>query len=98
MYQIIHFELNASRVAAFQLKPGAVIRVTAGRLWLTLQGQTDDVWLRAGDHWTLPAGRAIVWLSAEPTAEFQIAQPVMARQGRNGVRRGPNASGLAGAK
>lgn len=86
MHQISHFELNAARVAAFQLKPGTVIRVTKGRLWLTLEGQAADVWLRTGEHWTLLGRRATVWLSAEPTAQFQLAQPVAARQGRKSVR------------
>ena len=76
MYRIETFELSQPRVAAFQLKAGCVIRVTAGSLWLTQQGQSNDVWLQDGGRWTLPA-KGMVWLSAETAAAFQIAQPIM---------------------
>lgn len=76
MYHIENFELSQPRAAAFYLKAGCVIRVTAGCLWLTLQGQSDDVWLQAGGRWTLPA-KGMVWLSAEPAAAFQLARPGM---------------------
>lgn len=71
MYQIEHFELSAPRVVALALKAGAVIRVSSGRLWLTVQDQPDDIWLHAGAAWTLPAPGTL-WLSAEPAATFQV--------------------------
>lgn len=80
MYRIENFELSSSRVAAFTLKAGWIIRVTTGRLWLTVHGHTDDVWLHANESWTMPAVVATVWLSAEPAAEFQIAQAIAIRQ------------------
>jgi Protein of unknown function (DUF2917) len=75
MYQIEHFELNAAHAIAFQLKTDCVIRVTTGRLWLTMQGRLTDVWLHAGDDWTMPSNGKL-WLSAEPLALFQIARPL----------------------
>jgi Protein of unknown function (DUF2917) len=75
MYQIEHFELNSARVIAFQLKTDCVIRVTTGRLWLTMQGHLNDVWLQAGDDWIMPLNGKL-WLSAEPLAMFQIARPL----------------------
>jgi Protein of unknown function (DUF2917) len=75
MYQIEHFELNSARAIAFQLKTDCVIRVTTGRLWLTLQGRPNDVWLQAGDDWNMPLNGKL-WLSAEPLAMFQIARPI----------------------
>lgn len=72
MHLIENYELTAPRAVAFQLKAGSEIRVVSGRLWLTLQGQPEDVWLKAGEVWTLPViGQ--VWLSAEPAAHFRIA-------------------------
>lgn len=73
MIQIEHFELATPRPVALALRAGCVIRTTGGRLWLTVQGQPDDVWLQAGECWTLPAP-GTVWMSAEPTAAFQVAQ------------------------
>ena len=75
MYQIEHFELNSARATAFQLKTNCIIRVTTGRLWLTLQGRLTDVWLHAGEDWTMPSNGKL-WLSAEPLALFQIARPL----------------------
>lgn len=77
MYQIDNFELSTSRVVAFHPKAGCVIRVTAGRLWLTVQGQPHDVWLQAGESWAVPPGaNAVLWLSAEPSASLQMAQAI----------------------
>ena len=77
MYQIEHFELNSARAIAFQLKTDCIIRVTTGRLWLTMQGRLTDVWLQAGEDWTMPSNGKL-WLSAEPLALFQIARPLAA--------------------
>lgn len=79
MYQIDTFELSTSRVALFQLKAGCVIRVTGGRLWLTRQGRAEDLWLRSGECWTVPVN-SVLYLSAEPTAAFQIAQTLPPQQ------------------
>lgn len=80
MYRIENFELSTSRVVAFQAKAGCVIRVTAGRLWLTVQGQPRDVWLQAGESWTAPRVDAVLWLSAEPSASFQMAHAMAPRR------------------
>ena len=84
MYQIETFELSSSRAALFRLKAGCVIRVTQGRLWLTLQGQSDDIWLRTGESWTVPVNRTIC-LSAEPLALFQVAQAIAATRRQPGL-------------
>lgn len=84
MYQIETFELSTSRVAMFRLKAGCVIRVTDGRLWLTLPGCMDDIWLRAGESWTLPVNSTL-YLSAEPAAMFQVAQPITVTRRKPGL-------------
>ena len=73
MHLIEHYELKTPRVAAFELKAQSEIRVLRGRLWLTLAGQPEDVWLQPGQTWTLPVN-GLLWLSAEPVAAFQVAQ------------------------
>ena len=72
MHLIERYELRTPRVVAVQLTAGSDIRVMSGRLWLTLAGQTDDVWLQAGEVLTLPVNGRL-WLSAEPAADFRIA-------------------------
>ena len=81
MHRIENFELSPFRVVAFHVRAGTVIRVTAGRLWLTVQGQRHDVWLQAGDSWRVPGANAVLWLSAEPTACFQMAHAIAPRRG-----------------
>jgi hypothetical protein len=73
MHLIEHYELRTPRVVAFQLKAQSEIRVVSGRLWLTLEGLPEDVWLQPGEAWTLPVNGQL-WLSAEPVAAFRVAQ------------------------
>jgi hypothetical protein len=75
MHQIEHYELASACAVGVRLRAGCVVRVSHGWLWLTRAGDAQDVWLQAGDSWTQPAtGR--VWLSAEPSAQFQLANPL----------------------
>ncbi|MGQ3095194.1 MAG: DUF2917 domain-containing protein [Roseateles sp.] len=48
--------------------------VTSGRLWLTVSGRAEDLWLRAGEGATLAAGQAAV-VEAWPAAAFQLLHP-----------------------
>lgn len=62
-----------------EIGPGArFLRVTEGRLWLTVPGRADepaeDVWLERGEGITLPSGTRAV-LEAWPQAEFQLMVP-----------------------
>lgn len=72
MHQIEHFELASPQPVSLKLGAGCVVRVTHGRLWLTRPGHGDDVWLQAGESWSLPAS-GTVWIGAEPAAQFQLA-------------------------
>jgi len=79
MHLIENYEVRTSGVLAFQLKAGSEIRVMTGRLWLTLEGFPEDVWLQAGEAWRLPENGRL-WLSAEPVADFRIARFTAVRQ------------------
>ena len=72
MVRIEHFELRTPDVVALRLPAGAVVRVSTGRLWLTQDGRSEDVWLQAHGSWTAPQAVS-VRLSAEPSVDFQIA-------------------------
>lgn len=80
MHRIENFELSTLCVVTLQARAGTVIRVTAGRLWLTVQRQPLDVWLQAGESWSVPGANAVLWLSAEALACFQIAHAIAARR------------------
>jgi hypothetical protein len=57
------------------LPEGALLRVISGRVWLTLEGRSEDIWLMPGEEWRATAA-VRVWLSAEPTARLQRLEPV----------------------
>jgi hypothetical protein len=75
-----------------EIGPGSRwLRVTEGRLWLTVPGTADepaqDVWLESGDGVALPAGAQAV-LEAWPSAQFQLLVPPDAcRRGKSLAQR-----------
>jgi len=77
MYLIDHYELAEQRVVGLTVGTGCTLRVSHGRLWLTQPGQHQDLWLQPGESWT-QATTGLVWLSAEPSARFQLAHPMVA--------------------
>jgi hypothetical protein len=79
MVKIEHFELRTPDVVALRLAAGMVLRVSSGRLWLTQDGCSEDVWLQAPASWTAPHA-VNVRLSAEPSVDFQIARPAAVRR------------------
>ena len=95
MVKIEQFELRTPEVVALRLPAGAVLRVRTGRLWLTQEGCTEDVWLQTHGSWTAPQA-VLVRLSAEPSVDFQIAQPAALRRAPR-IRRAPKGLGMAGA-
>lgn len=67
------------------LRPGrdARLRVLRGSVWLTVEGDADDVVLRAGDEAVLSAARAMVEGLGPVT--LQIVEPRATRHGRGAV-------------
>jgi hypothetical protein len=55
------WELAPSEVVALDGARGATLRVTRGRVWLTQHGDTRDIFLGAGDAFTIErGGRTVV--------------------------------------
>ena len=71
-----HFQLDTpQQTLALHLAAGAMVQVTQGVIWLTLEGHSRDVWLKTHDHWTVPLA-AKAWISAEAgSAAFFVRQP-----------------------
>ena len=95
MVKIEHFELRTPDVVALRLPAGAVGRVRTGCLWLTQDGRSEDVWLQAHGSWTAPQAVS-VRLSAEPSVDFQIAQPAAVLRAPR-IRMAQPTLGMAGA-
>jgi quercetin dioxygenase-like cupin family protein len=64
MREIRTFELeHGEPAAAWRVTQPLVLQVMAGELWLTVEGDSEDYWLTAGDTFELGRG-ALAWVSA----------------------------------
>ena len=80
-----HFHLDTPQTLALHLVAGDMVQMTQGSIWLTLEGYSRDVWLKAHDHWTVPLD-AKGWIGADGVAAFTVSQPAptvtVSRRGR----------------
>ncbi|RKP48999.1 DUF2917 domain-containing protein [Trinickia fusca] len=64
MREIRIFEMEQDEPATvWSIARPLVVTVTAGQLWLTLEGDAEDYWLDTGQSFRLPAG-ARAWVGA----------------------------------
>jgi quercetin dioxygenase-like cupin family protein len=64
MREIRTFELeHGEPAAAWRVAQPLLLKVTAGQVWLTVEGDVMDYWLTRGETFKLPRG-ATAWLSA----------------------------------
>lgn len=64
MREIRTFEMERDEPAAvWRIAQPIVVKVTAGQLWLTIEGDAEDYWLDAGQSFVLTAG-ARAWVGA----------------------------------
>lgn len=75
MREIRIYELEHDEPAqAWRLAQPLALHVTEGELWLTIDGDAGDYWLRVGESIALPA-RARLWVSAgRAGVRFMLAQ------------------------
>ncbi len=74
--QTQHIQLDTPQTLALHLVAGAMLQVTQGVIWLTLEGHSRDVWLKTDERWTVPLD-AKVWISADGPAAFGVRQPAV---------------------
>ena len=55
---------------------GATLRVTQGTLWLTQEGNPNDVVLRTGDNWVVERDGATVMEAQDDTVVCVIGRPL----------------------
>ncbi|MGF6755426.1 DUF2917 domain-containing protein [Paraburkholderia sp. GAS42] len=66
MREIRTFELQHDEpAAAWRVARPLILKVMAGEIWITLDGDPEDYWLAAGETFELPRG-ARAWVSAGP--------------------------------
>ncbi|MGH8781412.1 DUF2917 domain-containing protein [Paraburkholderia sp.] len=64
MREIRTFELeHGEPAAAWRAAQPLVVKVMAGEIWLTVEGDAEDYWLASGESFRLPRG-AMAWISA----------------------------------
>jgi len=74
MRQIQHYQLDAQQCALFETDRDSVLTVDQGLLWVTIEGEEADHWLRAGEALPVSATRRL-WVSAENGAvALHVAQ------------------------
>ena len=76
MHHIQNWELRSASAHRLLLGRGSVLRVTAGRVWITLEQGNEDIWLLPGQDWVAP-GRVYIWISADPVARLQMLAPLV---------------------
>lgn len=74
MREIRIFELEYEEPAhALRLARPLHLQVSKGELWLTVDGDPADYWLRAGDALTLAGGASVRISAGRPGARFAMA-------------------------
>lgn len=79
MHHIQHWELRSASAQRVSVDQGCVLRVSEGRVWITLEQGSEDIWLLPGQAWRAP-GRVHLWISADPVAQMQVLTPVLAHE------------------
>lgn len=74
MREVRIFELEQGEpVADWRVTRASTFKVLSGQIWLTVEGQSEDHWLGAGESIELPRG-SVAWISAGQTnARFALA-------------------------
>ncbi|WP_043286605.1 DUF2917 domain-containing protein [Paraburkholderia oxyphila] len=101
MREIRIFELEHGEPAeTWRLAQAMQLHVSEGELWLTLGGDADDYWLRAGESMRLEAGARVYLSAGREGARFMLALGgASASEGRGAVAPSPGVqitSGFAG--
>ena len=81
MHQFENFEFTGTATISLVVPARTIVRVQSGRLWLTMAGKADDIWLTADEQWQAPNSTRL-HLSAEPQACFALGRPVADSQVR----------------
>jgi quercetin dioxygenase-like cupin family protein len=74
MREVRIFELEQGEpVADWRVARPSTFKVISGEIWLTVEGDSEDHWLRAGESIELPRG-SVAWISASQNgARFALA-------------------------
>jgi quercetin dioxygenase-like cupin family protein len=85
MREIRTFELEHGEPAtAWRATQPLLLQVMAGELWLTVEGDSEDYWLAAGETFELSRG-ALAWLSAgQLGARLALTAPAVGNGGGTG--------------
>lgn len=68
--------LPAGRATACYVRPGTVLHVHSGRLWLTQSGDPNDHFLVAGDSFQVASGHVVLQADTPQCARFDWVRPM----------------------
>lgn len=72
--------LAEGEVVALRIKGGIKLKVMAGRVWVTLQGDSADYWLCGGQQIDIPGYGILVIEAACGNSQVQVTLPQQWRQ------------------
>lgn len=97
MREIRIFELeNGEPAETWRLAQAMQLHVSEGELWLTIGGDANDYWLRAGESVELLAGARVCLSAGNDGARFVLALGGASAHAAAGLHRQRGASGFAG--
>ncbi|HEX5806405.1 MAG TPA: DUF2917 domain-containing protein [Macromonas sp.] len=67
--------LGAGQTLACYTRPGTLLRVRSGRLWLTQSGDPADHFLVAGDTFRVGSGRVVLQADTPQHARYDWVRP-----------------------
>ncbi len=66
--------LQSGAVASLRIRRPACLRVTTGRVWVTIEGGRTDYWLAAGQSLVLPGQGLVVVEAVKQASQVQLCQ------------------------
>jgi hypothetical protein len=68
------YTISANTAVSGTLSQPKEIQIECGRIWLTIEGQAMDHWLRAGEVFSLPPHRLIVVEADQQASRIQFKE------------------------
>ncbi len=92
-FTMSRYLIGADATLSGKLKQARLLQVASGRVWLTIEGQSTDFWLSAGESIALPAHRLIVLQADQQDSDVRLSLQACAEPAANSRLQAHFASG-----
>jgi hypothetical protein len=69
------YTIGAGQALSGKISAPRTVRITGSRIWLTIEGQSHDYWLKPGESLTLPSNRLIVLEADQGDSRVEFMVP-----------------------